>query len=272
MKIKWQGFLGQNHSWSVVAQNISRELIRQNHDVDLISTNGLDYIPQDLSAFIKASPKGKYDMQLSYTAMKNFPQYLSDGDQNRFGIWCYEFVGKNSLPSGFAKNHKYCDLLLPPSKFAKDIFLESGVPEDKLKVLPHGINSKKFLTVDALDLKLTQKVRILVNIAQPHIRKNIRGLLSAYGEAFTSKDDVVLVLKVVDKKPQQAFEVSFSKEFELFRSKYKNHAQVKLVKDFIPDIESIYKSCNVTFTMTHSECFFFSGSRRLGSGAHSYCP
>src|SRR6185369_2000968 len=115
MKICWFGFLGKNHSWSIVAQNISRELVKLGHKVDLFSTNGDLHFPDDLRPYLKGFVKEgepisidmlnskleeTYDMQLSYTALSNFCNYFLRGDKNRFGIWNYETT---VLPKAFAK-------------------------------------------------------------------------------------------------------------------------------------------------------------------------
>ena len=137
MKICWFGFLAKNMSWSIVAQNISRELISMGHKVDLFSTNGLEYFPEDLKPYLKgfinenaqidannyskiigSKLDKQYDMQLSYTSLKNFSHYFIRGDKNRFGIWNYETT---ILPKTFAKYYKYVDKVLPSSNFSKDI-------------------------------------------------------------------------------------------------------------------------------------------------------
>jgi hypothetical protein len=90
MNICWFGFLGKNHSWSIVAQNIARQLISMGHKIDLFSTNGTEHFPADLKPYLKGCIEentqittsnfekviGKkldstYDMQLSYTALDN---------------------------------------------------------------------------------------------------------------------------------------------------------------------------------------------------------
>jgi len=269
MKVCWHGFAGRNHSWSIVAQNICRQLIKLGHHVDIFSTNGDKHFPNDLRANLigfandtgevqGSSLSGTYDMQLSYTAMRNFPNYFNWGSKNRFGIWCYEFFGPNSLPVGFAKNHHYVDSILAPSNFAKQIFLDSKIPEEKVKVVPHGFDYDKFLNnKNKYPVKTDKKRKILLNVAQPHIRKNLEGTLEAYGRAFTNKDDVCLILKVVDKKPEAPFEVHFTEVFNSFKKKFKNHAEVVVIKDFIDNIEELYNSCDILFSMTRAECFNF---------------
>lgn len=264
MKIKIQQFLfNKNHSWSVVGKSIARALIRQNHDIHLFSTDGISeqYVDDDLRPYIRtAEPKENYDMQLSYTAMLNFPKYLANGNKNRFGIWCYEFT---TLPTGFAKYHNYCDLLLPPSKFSYDIFAKNGIPESKMKIVPHGIDFDKFKNADPYPLKTKKKYKLFANIAQPHIRKNIPGMLEVYGKAFERNDDVCLVLKVVDKKPEHVFELKFSDIFNKFQQKYKNHAEIEIIKDYIPKIESLYKAVDILFMIPNTEGFFLPAAEML---------
>jgi glycosyltransferase involved in cell wall biosynthesis len=274
MKVCWCGYLGKNHSWSIVAQNLSRELIAMGHEVDLFSTNGNSYFPVDLEpnlvGFITEGQllnssevrqqffklQATYDMQLSYTALRNFGAYFTRGDKNRFGIWNYETT---ILPKSFAKYYKAVDKVLPSSQFSKKIFTDNGMPEDHQVVIPHGIYLDRFQNLGKYPLKTTKKYKILCNIAQPHLRKNIPGLLRAFGKAFTKADDVCLVLKVSRKSPQPGFDVPFNDIYHRWEQEYKNHAEVELIDKFIVDIETLYNSCDVVFTMSHAECFWMVG-------------
>jgi glycosyltransferase involved in cell wall biosynthesis len=271
MRIKWQGYLGKNHSWAHVAQSISRELVRKEHDVELVSTDGEKTLPEDLKPFLKQVPTGQYDAQLTYTAPGNFPRYLANGAKNRLAIWCFEFKGKNALPEGFTKFYKYCDRLIPPSRYAYEIFRESGVPENIMTMVPHGIDLDRYRNAKPYPLKTKGKFRILANIAQPHVRKNLPGLLEVFGKAFDKNEDVCLVLKVVNKKPEQQFEVSFNDIYDTFRQTYKK-AEVRIVNEFITDIQDLYRSCDALFTMTHAEGFFFPGLEALAAGLVVVAP
>jgi len=283
-----KGFLGLNHSWSVVQQNICRQLISMGHQVDMYSTNGSLYFPEDLKKNLKAtigesftqqeliaaeqSMQSIYDMQITYTALKNFPNYLSRGNKNRFGIWTYEFAGKNSLPAGFAKHYKSCDQLLPPSQFAKQVFMDSGIPENHMTVIPHGVDPQHIEFADTYKLKTNKKVKVLINIAQVHRRKNLEGALKMFGEAFNSQDDVCLVIKVQDKKPTQPFELNFNQILSDFKNKYKKHAEIEVVKEFIPNIYSLYKACDVCFSASHTEAFGMTGLEAQATGLVNIAP
>jgi glycosyltransferase involved in cell wall biosynthesis len=271
MKISWTGFLGKNHSWSIVAQNLSREFIRQGHRVDLFSTNGTTHFPEDLKPYLKGSIEQnapisptmfdgaldkQYDMQLSYTAFPNFAYYFKRGDKNRFGIWNYETT---ILPKAFGKFCQNVDKVLPSSEFSKKVFVDNGIPADKQAVVPHGIYLDRFTSLGKYHLNTHKKCKILANIAQPHLRKNITGLLKAYGKAFTKSDDVCLILKVSRKSPQPGFDIPFNDIYNQWQKDYPRHADVEIIDKFLVDIEPLYNSCDIVFTMAHAECFWMPG-------------
>lgn len=267
MKVLTRQFLSTNHSWASVGQNLSRSLIKKGHEVHLFSTNGTKHFPNDLKSnligYIDESrqvcgklPDNEYDCQISYTAMKNFPQYLSHGSKNRFGIWCYEFIAdKNPLPDGFAKYYKYTDKVLPPSNFAKQVFLNSGVPESHMRVVPHGIDFNQIDASIPYRLKTKKSTKIAIILGQIHRRKALDVMLEMFGKAFTKKDDVCLVLKVEDREPTHSFELSFNKIFSLFKNKFPNHAEIEIIREFIPNIFSLYKCCDIILYTSHCEGF-----------------
>jgi glycosyltransferase involved in cell wall biosynthesis len=272
VKIKIQQFLGANYSWAIVGQNLARAFIKSGHEVDLFSTDGVQYLPPDLKPYLKSIPEAEYPMQLSYTAFRNFPNYLKNGNKNRFGIWTYEFDGKNSLPSGFAKNYKECDQILPPSQFAKQVFINSGIPENHLTVVPHGVNAEEILSAHPYPLKTKKNFKLFVNVAQVHKRKNLFGLLEMFGRAFTKTDDVCLVIKVHEKKPTQLFEVNFQEIFNDFKQKYKNHAEIEIIRQFVPNIYSLYKSCDAAFSASYTEAFGMTGLEAQAAGLFNIAP
>lgn len=284
MKALIRQFLGENHSWSVFGWGVAKALLQLDHQVDLFPTDGIKkipeelknnvigyYLPQDNTIHGKA-PNTAYDMQISYTAMKNFPNYLSCGFKNRFGMWCYEWAGKNALPNGFAKHHKSCDFLLTPSQFSKSIFIDSGIPEEKIKVIPHGIDSQQYNQTTTINLKTEKKFKILANIAQNHKRKNLPGLLQAYGQAFTKQDDVCLILKAKEKSIKYPFEISLQDTLNKFYKKFPQHAEIKIFSEFLPDISALYRSIDATYTMAHCEGFYFPGLEGLAAGKLAIAP
>lgn len=271
MKVCLHQFLGKNHSWSIVGQNIARTLAGKGHEVHLLSTNGYEYFPEDLKPFVREKLDNDYDMQVSYTAMKNFPYLLSHGPKNRFGIWNYETT---VLPKGFAKYYQFTDKMLPSSSFSKKVFADNGVPAERMEVVPHGADLAVFKTSqNKYPLKTNKKFKILANIAQPHIRKNIPGLFEAFGRAFTSKDDVCLVAKVTIKEKREAsFDVDFKNIYSSFERKFPKHASVEIIPNFIPNISELYNSCDAVFSATFAECFWLPGIESMAAGKLTIAP
>lgn len=271
MNIKFQQFLGRSHSWSFVGQNLARSFISKGHEVDLCSTNGLEFFPEDLKPYLKQENQLKpfYDCQISYTAPTNFPKYLSRGDKNRFGIWCYEWP---ILPAGFAKYYNFTNKILAPSNFARDIFINNKVPEDRVVTIPHGINVEQYSNKNKYQLKTKASKKILTNIGQPHLRKNISGLFEAYGRAFKKGDDVCLVAKISSKKIEQQFEVDVLKIFHDFKKKYKNHAEVELITEYVPNIVELYNACDIVYTMSYAEGYYMPGIEAIATNKLNIAP
>jgi glycosyltransferase involved in cell wall biosynthesis len=265
VRVKIQQFLvGKNHSWSVVGKSIGREFLKLGHDVEFVSTDGVKdkYTPDYVRPYLKEKPSGVYDVQLSYTAMKNFPYYLVHGKQNRFGIYNYD---GSVLPEHWVKYHQFVDKLLPSSEYSKKVFLDAKIPESKLEVVPHGIDIEDF-DVKPYKLKTKKSIKILNVCGQLHRRKNFSGMLEAYGRAFTKKDDVCLVLKVADKKPEMQFEISFRDLYNKWRSKNKNGPEVEVIYQYIDSIESLFLACDIHYSLSNIECFHIPSLQSMAAG------
>lgn len=283
MRIKIQQFLFKcSHSWSIVGQNLGREFLKQGHIVEFVSTDGLNnqYIPDDLKPFIKENPTGTYDCQVSYTAPHNWPKYLSHGTKNRFAIWNYEYNNKKNengtsqtLLPGFAKFYQACDLVLPSSNFTKDVFKSMCIPEEKMVVVPHGINLNDFTSNNKTILQTKKTKKILLNIAQPHKRKALHLALESFGKAFTKNDDVCLIAKVLKSNHKnQQFDVNFNDLYKTFEQKFPNHANVEIVYNYVPNIADLYKACDINFSATFAECWHLPSLEALAAGIINIVP
>ncbi len=284
MRILIKQFLGKLHSWSVFGWGIAESLIKAKHEVHLFSTDGIKHLPINLKSnligyteenapkIFGKSPDKNYDCQISYTALKNIPHYLCNGSKNRFNCWAFEWAGKNVLPTGFAKNYKYCDKLLVPSQFVKSIYMDSGIPESVIEIVPHGVSENYINNTSTIKLPTTKKFKLLANIAQNHKRKNIPGLLEAYGKAFNKNDDVCLIIKGKEKPITQQFEISLNSYLSDFNRKFPNHAEIKVYSEFLPDISSLYRSIDATFSLPYCEGFYFPGLESIISGKLAIAP
>jgi glycosyltransferase involved in cell wall biosynthesis len=280
VRICWRGFCGANHSWACVARALSKQFCDKHHKVEIFSTDGKNCIPKELinnivGYFENGKLFGKeldhnYDIAISYTAPHNWKTYLQNG-KIKLGIWAFEFAGKNSLPAGFAKQHSFCDKVLPPSEFAKQVFIDSGIPPQKIEIVPHGIDIKQLDNAQPINFN-TNKIKLCAVLGQIHMRKGLDKTLEAFGKAFTKNDNVCFVLKVADKTPTQSFELSFKDELKRFKNKYPNHAQIIVINEFIDNMFSIYKACDIYFHLTKCEAFGIPFLEALSSGLINICP
>jgi glycosyltransferase involved in cell wall biosynthesis len=281
MKVLIRQFLGVRHSWSFIGHALATSFLKAGHEVDLFSTDGTEHIPAHLRSHLIGyrdknnqisgkEPSDTYDLQFSYTAPHNAARYLSNGKKNRFLQWTYEW--NSPLPQGYAKQFIHADFILPPSQFSKQIFLNSGTPDSAMRVISHGISPDDFASQDKIPFKTKKSFKILANIVQLHSRKNIKGLLEAYGKAFTKKDDVCLILKAKPKLQQHKFEIDLNKLLNDFAYKFPNRADVILYGDFVENIATIYNAVDAVFTMTHCEGFYLPALESLAAGKINIAP
>ncbi len=81
------------------------------------------------------------------------------------------------------------------SDFVRQCYVESGVPADKVVVVPLGVNPVSFHPgVEPFKLHTTKSFKFLF-VGGTIARKGIDILLDAYTRAFTSADDVSLIIK-----------------------------------------------------------------------------
>lgn len=268
MKVKIQQFLfGKNHSWSCCGKAIGRELLKRGHEVHFISTDGInkEFVDLDLVPYIRNFPDQKYDLNFAYSAPKNFQLYLGGNNGFKCGMFAYEYP---ILPRNFIQNiaGKNADQFMTVSKWYNQVCLDNKIPADKLTLMPHGIDHVKFNSAQPMKLNTDKKIKILINVTQLHIRKNLSGTLSAIGEALNKNDDVCLVLKIQEKTPEYPFELSFKEIFKEFNKKYPNHVECLVIKEYIPNIESLYRACDILFLLSHAEAFSLTHLEGLISG------
>ena len=99
------------------------------------------------------------------------------------------------LPEAWVRQAGDVDEFWVPSNFVRDCYLASGVPAQKVFVVPNGVDAEKFHP-QAAPVKLsTQKKFKFLFVGGTIGRKGPDLLLKAYLQNFTAADDVCLVIK-----------------------------------------------------------------------------
>jgi len=95
------------------------------------------------------------------------------------------------------------DLLIVPTDSSRRAWIEGGMPEERIRLCPLGIDPERFNgAAEPLPLVLpdgtpvcTYRVRFL-NVSEMNARKNIPGLLRTWMRATNAGDDAILILKL----------------------------------------------------------------------------
>jgi glycosyltransferase involved in cell wall biosynthesis len=87
------------------------------------------------------------------------------------------------------------DELWVPSQFVRRMYLDAGVDEDRIHVVPNGVDLERFAPEgETYPLDGTPAVRFLF-VGGAIARKGVDILLAAWQDAFAGRDDVQLVIK-----------------------------------------------------------------------------
>ncbi|RLN06387.1 hypothetical protein BBJ28_00011323, partial [Nothophytophthora sp. Chile5] len=107
------------------------------------------------------------------------------------------------VPAGWTDRMNKMDEIWVPTKFQEKVFVDGGVRPESIKVVPevvdvHFFDPKKvdepYDLASEAAFELTEHTTVYLSIFKWEERKAWRVLLTAYFEAFSPEDDVVLVL------------------------------------------------------------------------------
>jgi glycosyltransferase involved in cell wall biosynthesis len=249
--------LGTHHSWAVVMRNLLHQFRLKKHNLYLTTTNGESYIPSDLRKHL-GKECIRPDIDICYTLPRNFHSRFRKKSKCKMVIYNYE---TSHMPAMWKDRINFVDYALPSSNFSKEVFVNSGWPEEKCIVVPHGINIEEYNDKSKVKLFNNKSFRFL-NVSIAHYRKNIDLLVDAYYSAFSEDDDVCLVIKTSLKMPNRRpfkFECNIAQQIKEVQEKYlkKGHKlpQVEIVQNKLESMIPLYNSCDVLVSAASSEGF-----------------
>jgi glycosyltransferase involved in cell wall biosynthesis len=107
----------------------------------------------------------------------------------------YTIFEMTTIPKSWLLPCMRMDQIWTGSEYSRQAFLASGIPESKIFVVPHIIDTDLFAPTNR-PIKLPNRAGYnFVSVFDFHTRKAWRELLTAYIAAFRAKDDVCLWLK-----------------------------------------------------------------------------
>jgi len=101
----------------------------------------------------------------------------------------------SAIPKFYAETFSLADEIWTPTHFSRNAFISSGLDPSKVHIITNGADPDLFSPIgEALRLQTNKRFRFLF-VGGTLYRKGIDILLESYSRAFTSKDDVCLVIK-----------------------------------------------------------------------------
>lgn len=155
----------------------------------------------------------------------------------------------------FIEGFKMADEIWTPSNYSRNVFVRGGVDFNKVQVVPNGIDPHKFTPIgDKFELKTSKKFKFLF-VGGTIFRKGIDVLLEAYSQAFSSQDDVCLVIKDLGGDTFYKGQTA-EKTIADFR-KNSSAPEIIYINNILTEDEmtSLYRACNVFVSPYRGEGF-----------------
>ncbi len=201
-RILWEGSHFVSHSLALINRELCLRLIEAGFELSIRTGNEVDDInPASDPRFekivrrMRAPLSGEPDVTVRHHWPPNFTPPPS-GHWVMIQPWEY-----GRLPEAWVEPlGSLVDEIWVPSRHVLKTCIASGVPADRVQVVPNGVDPERFRPeATGLSLKFPEKFKFLF-VGGGLWRKGIDLLLEAYRSTFTSRDEVVLVIKDL---PQQ---------------------------------------------------------------------
>ncbi len=170
------------------------------------------------------------------------------------------------LPKKFVEIFKQANEIWTPSNFCRKAFIASGLDYNKVQVIPNGIDPEIFTPFgDKLPVNTFKKFKFLF-IGGTIYRKGIDVLLEAYLKAFTSDDDVCLIIK--DMGGESFYNGQTAKERIQEIQNNPNAPEIVYIDDYLTESEicELYRSADVFVSPYRGEGFSLPTLEAMASG------
>lgn len=158
-----------------------------------------------------------YDAVLVHLVPEYYP-YWNEREKNKYLIG-YTVWETTKLPAHWINIINNLDRLLVPTEWNKSVFKESGI-EIPIDVLPHLSEFCGLKAANVDQYHFSDKNFLFYIISEWTERKAVAKLIEAYLKAFSSKDDVELIIKTskIDRtRPRNIFLRKFGNTYPSVR-------------------------------------------------------
>ncbi len=196
LKIRWEGSQFVHHSLALVNRELCLRLIEGGCDVSIVPYERDQFTPKDEPRFKPIAERtnkplsGPADVHVRHQWPPNF---TPPPEGHWVIIQPWEF---GSIPREWVRNMSaHVDEVWVPSHYVRDCYIQSGVPSERVFVVPNGVDIGLFNPDNAPYPLKTKKTFKFLFVGGTIQRKGIDILLDVYTKTFSSGDDVCLVIK-----------------------------------------------------------------------------
>lgn len=259
--LKWrvEGPFDSSYSLALLNRETARALDELGHTVILHSTEGPgDFVPNQ--SFLEANP----DIKEMYERDAHFPPEAVDvmsrnlypprvedmkAKKNMLHHYAWE---ESAFPQEWVKNfNTHLHSMTCLSKHVEKIMIDNGV---KVPLITSGCGVDHWQRVEAdteyiLDDKHSFR---FLHVSSCFPRKGVNVLLQAYGDAFESKDDVILIIKTF---PNPHNEVH--KWLQEAKKQHAAYPDILIIEEDLSEkqLKALYKQCDALVAPSRAEGF-----------------
>jgi glycosyltransferase involved in cell wall biosynthesis len=172
----------------------------------------------------------------------------------------------SAIPGSYADIFSLADEIWTPTNFSRDAFVLSGIDPSKVHVVPNGMDPEVFTpSGEPLILQTTKRFKFLF-VGGTIYRKGVDILLESYSRAFTSEDDVCLVIK--DLGVNTIYKGQTTQDLIKSYGKAEGAAEILYIEgEFSRDqMSQLYRSCDVFVSSYRGEGFCLPAVEAMSSG------
>jgi GT2 family glycosyltransferase/2-polyprenyl-3-methyl-5-hydroxy-6-metoxy-1,4-benzoquinol methylase len=192
----WEGAFFRHHSLALVNRELGRALLEAGLDVWPARVEPDDYAPDGEPAWAELARRAAAPLTcpVAVRVRHRFPPDFARRPGERLVlIQPWEF---GAAPADWVRAiREHVDELWVPSEWVRQSFVASGVPAERVVVVPNGVDLERFRPeAPSRPLPVRAAFRFLFVGGGLH-RKGVDLLLEAFVGEFTGQDDVCLVVK-----------------------------------------------------------------------------
>ena len=197
-KIRWEGSQFVHHSLALVNRELCIALAkRQDVELSLVPYERHEFGPEEdperfslIQERLQKPLSDAADIHVRHQWPPNFKPPL-EGHWVMIQPWEY-----GALPKDWIEPMRWqVDELWVPSNYVREVYINSGIPDSKVFVIPNGVDYNNFNSLADPMLLDTRKSFKFLFVGGTIPRKGIDVLLDAYTSAYSRSDDVCLVIK-----------------------------------------------------------------------------